>query len=115
MRISDWSSDVCSSDLAEKLVERKLKIKGATLNFRLEVNEGTEVEIIFDKLAGDKIVGRGNAALQLTINSFGTFEIYGNYNVREWEYVFTANNTLNKVFIIQPKSSIRFVGDHSKS
>ena len=108
---ADFVNFVSKGDTAQKLVERKLKLKGVTLNFRLEVNEGTEVEIIFDKLAGDKIVGRGNAALQLTINSFGTFEIYGNYNVREGEYVFTANNIFNKVFIIQPNSSIRFVGD----
>ncbi|MFS8615323.1 MAG: translocation/assembly module TamB domain-containing protein [Solitalea sp.] len=108
---ADFVNFVSKGDTAQKLVERKLKLKGVTLNFRLEVNEGTEVEIIFDKLAGDKIVGRGNAALQLTINSFGTFEIYGNYNVREGEYVFTANNIFNKVFIIQPNSTIRFVGD----
>lgn len=108
---ADFVNFVSKGDTAEKLVERKLELKGVTLNFRLEVNEGTEVEIIFDKLAGDKIVGRGNAALQLTINSFGTFEIYGNYNVREGEYVFTANNIFNKVFIIQPNSTIRFVGD----
>src|SRR5690606_41980708 len=106
---ADFVNFVSKGDTAQKLVERKLKLKGVTLNFRLEVSEGTEVEIIFDKLAGDKIVGRGNAALQLTIKSFGSFEIYGRYYVREEEYVFTANNIFNKVYIILTNITNRFV------
>src|SRR3546814_7222987 len=86
---ADFVTFVARGDTAEKLVERKLKIKGVTLNFRLKVNEGTEVVIIFDKLAGAKTVGRANAALQLTINSFGTFELDDKYNEIGREHVST--------------------------
>src|SRR3546814_17486009 len=58
---------VACADTADKLVQLKLQIKGDTLNSRLEVNKGNKVEIHFEKLADNKTVGRGNAALPLNI------------------------------------------------
>src|SRR3546814_11008901 len=43
MRISDWSSDVCSSDLVEKLDERSVK-------FTFEAGENRELPLIMGQL-----------------------------------------------------------------
>lgn len=109
---ADFITFVSPGDSTEERAPAKAsRVKGLTLNFELDVTKDTEVEIIIDKLAGDRIIGKGDAALQLSINSFGNFEIYGNYDVQSGKYIFTANNLFNKEFDIQPGSNIRFVGD----
>src|SRR3546814_15444276 len=56
MRISDWSSDVCSSDLVARVVERLAAVVGRTpagsrLNWAVEIPAGTLARIDADDLA----------------------------------------------------------------
>src|SRR3546814_10844787 len=78
MRISDWSSDVCSSDLIEKA------IADGTFNAGPETMKATSLQIISEKIIDQDVVPRAPTRLlrirkqsELANNSFGdTYRTY---------------------------------------
>ena len=86
-------------------------ITGVTLNFDLEVTPDAEVQLIFDSQIGDIIRGRGSGNIKLEISSQGAFNMYGEYNIEEGDYLFTLQNLINKRFRIEQGGSIRWTGD----
>src|SRR3546814_3150700 len=56
MRISDWSSDVCSSDL---VVHREVKFELLARHFDVEGQRGVEIEGARDMIVIDRAVGDG--------------------------------------------------------
>jgi hypothetical protein len=87
------------------------RIAGINLNFELEVTPEAEVQLIFDSQIGDIIRGRGTANLNLEINSLGAFNMYGEYQIEEGDYLFTLQNLINKRFRIEQGGIIRWTGD----
>lgn len=88
-------------------------LSGIVLNFDLEVTEDAEVQLIFDETAGDIVKGRGNANLQLIINTLGDFEMFGEYVIAEGEYLFTFQDVIKKRFKVEPGGTIRWSGSPS--
>lgn len=72
------------------------KQKGLTLNIFLEVTPDALAGIVIDKATGSYLKGRGNAYLDININTTGKFEMYGTYIVSEGKYV--LKNIVNKEF-----------------
>jgi hypothetical protein len=60
---------------------------------------------------GDIIKGKGNGAIRMEVNTLGDFNMYGNYIIDEGDYLFSLRNVINKKFIIQEGSSIKFNGN----
>ncbi|NOZ46531.1 MAG: translocation/assembly module TamB [Chlorobi bacterium] len=86
-------------------------LSGIQLNFDLEVTPDAEVQIIFDSKVGDVIKGKGNAELNMKINTLGNFTMYGDYNIVEGNYLFTLQNVINKKFDIEQGGKISWNGD----
>jgi hypothetical protein len=91
----------------------EVNLKGLSLNFNLEVTPDAEVQLIFDPKVGDILSGRGNGNLNITINSLGKFEIFGDMVIEEGDYLFTLQNLINKKLEVQPGGRITFNGDPS--
>ena len=90
-------------------------IAGLTLNFDLDVTPDAEVQLIFGTQIGDVIRGRGSGDLKLEINSQGAFNMYGEYNIQEGDYLFTLQNLINKRFRIEQGGVIRWTGDPNEA
>lgn len=90
-------------------------ISGLTLNFDLDVTPDAEVQLIFGSQIGDVIRGRGSGDLKLEINSQGAFNMYGEYNIQEGDYLFTLQNVINKRFRIEQGGVIRWTGDPNEA
>lgn len=101
---------VNKKDTSSKQQERIEKFTGIALNFDLDVTEDAQVQLIFDEKVGDIIKGRGNANLKLLINTLGDFEMYGEYEISEGEYLFTLQNLINKRLKVAKGGSIRWNG-----
>lgn len=91
--------------------KRDLNLSGIKLDFDLEITPDAYCEIIFDLRAGDIIRGRGNGKLELQIDTEGEFTMFGNYEIQQGAYNFTLFNIITKEFVIDPGSSIRWMGD----
>src|SRR3546814_4192425 len=65
MRISDWSSDVCSSDLLDALVDRQERIDGPDIIVDLDV-----IIIDRDQQVGNRL-GRQDQTRGISVRFFG--------------------------------------------
>lgn len=82
-----------------------------SLTFNLEVTDAAEVQIIFDKKAGDVIKARGNGNINMAIKPGGDFEMMGLYTIVDGSYGFTLENIINKKFDIDNGGTIKWTGD----
>lgn len=95
----------------EFVVEKQSSTANIQLNFDLEVTPDAEVQLIFDPQIGDILKGRGNGNIQMSINTIGQFDMYGDFVIDEGSYLFTLQNIINKKFLIKQGGTIKWNGD----
>lgn len=114
------SDDVITSDFVtfidpeEKFkseVEDRLDLSGINMTFNLTATPDAEVQIIFDEQIGDVMKGKGSGNLKMEINPAGEFQMFGQYEVHEGDYLFTLQNVINKRFVVERGGTIRWFGD----
>lgn len=91
--------------------EFQLNTGGINLDMELELTTDALVRIIFDPETQDILKGRGTGNLQLNLTKAGTFEMYGNYTVKEGNYLFTAIDVIRKRFELKEGGTIKWSGD----
>ncbi len=84
---------------------------GLSFEMDLEITDQARMEIIFDEQAGDVIEGRGRGNIQILMPRGSEFQMFGDYVIEEGEYLFTLYNVVNKAFVINRGSTIRWSGD----
>ena len=98
-----------SKDTTE-VVKKETTFEGLTMSFKLAVDPNSTANI-FTTLGNLSGKGRGN--LDLEINSFGDFEMTGDYIIESGNFDFTAQEVINKKFTIRQGGSIRWTGNPS--
>lgn len=88
-------------------------VKGnMNINMAITVNPNTDFQLVIDPTVGDILKGRGNGLLNININpADNIFTMYGDYQITEGSYLFTLQNIINKKFIIEPGSTIKWTGE----
>ena len=110
----DWVDPFASANgTAETRPRYEVKMKGMQMSFNLEVTPDAEVQLIFDPKVGDIIKGRGTGSLKILINTLGKFEIYGDIDIEQGDYLFTLQNVINKKFVVEKGGRISWNGDPS--
>lgn len=84
---------------------------GLDLRLSLNFNPLTEVSLILDRQAGDKIKGAGNGDLVFTMTKEGDIRLDGGYTFTKGEYSFNLGNIASKNFAINNGSKIDWNGD----
>lgn len=85
------------------------KLKGLTLNFKLNVTRDAVAQIVVDRATGSIMRGSGDGLLTLNIDTNGKFEMYGDLTVDNGEYQF--KNIVNKDFEVQKGGTIIWDGN----
>jgi hypothetical protein len=106
--ISKDSTDIKKNDYS-------ISMSGISMNMNLQVDEESEVQLIMNQASGEIIKGTGNANLKLAINTLGTFEMYGTYEIAAGEYTFVLQNLISKKFKVDKGGTIRWNGDPLKA
>ena len=91
--------------------KEQVNTNGITVNMDLEVTQDAIFQIIMDETVGDIIKTRGNGTLNIKVDDKGDILIYGLYTVYQGDYLFTLQNLVNKKFILEKGSTIRWYGD----
>ena len=91
--------------------EEALELSGFSFNMEVEATPDAKVELIFDSRIGDVIKGQGSGTLVFSYDTKSDFKMYGEYTVTSGEYLFTAQNVINKRFDIEPGGVIKWSGD----
>lgn len=84
---------------------------GLNIEMNLTITEDAEVQLIFDEKSGDIIKGRGEGDITLVMTRAGEFKMYGSYQIRRGEYLFTLLNWVNKPFNVLNGGTINWYGD----
>ncbi|MDX2247654.1 MAG: translocation/assembly module TamB domain-containing protein [Bacteroidia bacterium] len=98
----------------DKLYEQgkiKTGLQGFELNLTAIATEDIQIDLIFDEKVGDIMQGRGEGVINLKITEDGEFTMFGDYEVKRGEYLFTAQNVFNKKFQVKPGGMIKWTGD----
>lgn len=95
------------SDLSSKIPNSK----GVDLEMDLTITNPAVVRIIFDEQAGDVLEGSGKGNIKIFVPREGNFQMFGDYEIEEGNYLFTLYNIINKKFNIQRGGLIRWSGD----
>ncbi|ANQ49326.1 hypothetical protein MY04_1952 [Flammeovirga sp. MY04] len=85
------------------------------VNMNLDITPDAYCEMIFDKKTGDIIRGNGEGKLQMKIDKYRNFEMFGNVEIVKGAYNFTMKvaefNLVDKKFEINPGSTLSWNGD----
>ena len=84
---------------------------GISLEMNLIITPDALVNLIFDESVGDIIKGRGSGNMRITILRNEPFQIYGDYEIEQGEYLFTARKIIAKPFVVRQGSTLRWSGD----
>ena len=91
--------------VAENKSENEFIVK-----LRVDTDKNTEAFVEIDKSSGNVLSGRGSGRLTMEASS-ELFNINGDYTIDSGNYKFVAAGIVNKDFLIQQGSSIRFGGE----
>ncbi|MEZ4825626.1 MAG: translocation/assembly module TamB domain-containing protein [Bacteroidia bacterium] len=81
------------------------------MNLTAIATEDIQIDLIFDEKVGDIMQGRGEGVINLKVTEDGEFTMFGDYEVKQGEYLFTAQNVFNKKFQVKPGGVIKWSGD----
>lgn len=93
-----------------KVEKKQTSFDGLTMSFKLAVDANSTANI-YTTLGN--LSGKGTGNLDLEINSFGDFEMTGDYIIESGNFDFTAQEVINKKFTIRQGGSIRWTGNPS--
>jgi hypothetical protein len=86
------------------------KIGGLQLVLDVNVTDDAVVQLIFDPKVGDIIETRGKGTLRMTLDQNEDFNMFGDVELLQGDYLFTLENVINKRFKIEPGGVISFNG-----
>ncbi len=84
---------------------------GFSLLARVEATPDARLRLILDETVGDIIEARGTGNITMKVSETGEFGLTGTYNLTDGNYLFTAENIVNKKFKVLPGGRISFNGD----
>lgn len=108
----DFITFVNKADTVQQVVEEKgFEVSGVNFGMNVTATPDAEFSIIFDRVAGDIIRGRGAGAIEFQMNPQGEIQMFGNYTFSGGDYSFTLANIPSKRFRISEGSTIQWTGD----
>lgn len=82
------------------------------MDISLNILPNIEVQLVIDPTVGDIIKGKGSGQISMHIvPKANVFEMGGDFTISEGTYLFTLQNVINKLFTVEPGSSIQWSGD----
>jgi hypothetical protein len=84
---------------------------GIGVYLKIHARPNAEIQVIFDAKSDDRIKAKGVGDLSLNLLPSGNFTMYGDYELSEGEYRFSAMNVVAKKFDLKPGSRIDWSGD----
>ncbi len=80
------------------------------LNFDMDITPDAQVRLVFDDKIGDVMRSTGSGHITLNVNNDGDLNMFGNYVIKDGDYLFTLQNVINKRFDIEEGGIIKWTG-----
>ncbi len=95
----------------EEALLNQVDLSGMNINFDLAVTSDAIMQIVMDETVGDIIKTQGTGNLNIKVDKSGDIFIFGLFTVYKGDYLFTLQNLVNKRFLLDKGSTIRWYGD----
>lgn len=99
-----------SHDTTNLFVDEDVDLSNVEMNFDLEITPDAEFRLIFDDQIGDVMKSTGSGNINLQITKDGDLDMFGNYVVKDGDYLFTLQNVINKRFDLEEGGTISWNG-----
>ncbi|MCO6498804.1 MAG: translocation/assembly module TamB [Vicingus serpentipes] len=99
-----------SRDTTRVRVQEEIDLSNIDMNFDLELTPDAEIRLIFDEQIGDVMKSRGQGNIKLNINTNGELNMFGDYTIKDGNYLFTLQNVINKRFDLEEGGTISWNG-----
>jgi len=84
---------------------------GVQLDFEFVITPDAEIEVLLDRESGHGMKGRGAGFITMGINTLGSFNMWGDFQVYEGVYNFKYSGLIDKKFQVKKYGTIRWDGD----
>lgn len=92
--------------------KKPFTVNGINVEMTITLTPDAEVSLIFNETRGDIIKGSGRGNMKIDITRQGDFEIFGNYEIEQGQYLFTvALLPVAKPFVVERGGTISWTGD----
>ena len=91
--------------------EYEVNLDGINLNLSLDITEDAQIQLVFDDVVGDAMKGIGEGHIDMYIDQFYDFYMFGNYTIKDGSYLFTLRDFINKKFSIKEGGTISWYGN----
>ena len=89
----------------------EVSLEGITMNLGIDLTEDAQFQLVFDEIVGDAMIGNGKGHLDMVIDQFNDFSMFGQFNVSQGSYLFTLKDFINKKIQASIRGSISWYGD----
>lgn len=86
-------------------------LEGIELTLSLDITEDAKIQLVFDDIVGDAMQGTGNGHIDMYIDQFYDFYMFGSYEIVQGSYLFTLKDLINKKFQVEEGGMINWYGD----
>jgi hypothetical protein len=100
-----------SNDSTEKDEGYDVDLEGIEMTLSMDITEDAKIQLVFDDIVGDAMQGIGEGHIDMYIDQFYDFYMFGSYEVLEGSYLFTLKDLLNKKFEVEKGGTINWYGD----
>ncbi len=88
---------------------------GLQMNFEFAIEPNANIEVILNKDSKHGMKGKGKGTLNMSINTLGKFEMFGDFQVWEGSYNFKYGGVIDKQFSVKKYGSIVWEGNPYKA
>lgn len=99
-----------TNDTLNQQEKEDVDLSNIIMNFNLQATPDAEVRLVFDDQVGDVMKATGEGDLNFVIDSYGEFNIFGEYRIKDGDYLFTLQNVINKRFDMEEGGKIVWNG-----
>ena len=89
----------------------QVDLEGIAMNLSIDLTNDAQLQLVFDEIVGDAMQGSGEGHIDMVIDQFSEFFMYGQYTLSNGSYLFTLKDFINKKFKVKPGGSISWYGD----
>ncbi len=100
-----------SNDSTQKEDEYDVDLEGIEMTLSMDITEDAKIKLVFDDIVGDAMQGTGEGHIDMYIDQFYDFYMFGSYEVYQGSYLFTLKDLLNKKFEVEKGGTINWYGD----
>ena len=94
-----------------KQQDYEVSLEGITMNLGIDLTDDAQFQLVFDEIVGDAMQGNGRGHVDMVIDQYNDFSMYGQYTISKGSYLFTLKDFINKKFKLESGGSISWYGD----